>query len=158
MTSTTSLASLIAGRLPTVRLFNRWAWSEAVDPLQHGGNGYLQGTLVSMFSAIKYCVATKSGRLLVLEGIDVGRRGRLRARRVAVEFSWSSVTKYWRGRLPMPEGLDPFRLEEEPEVDAVAFVLKPEAAGRHDLILVGSEPNLDEWERLAESNRIPRQS
>lgn len=98
----------------------RWAWKERDRdrPLAFG-DAYLQGALISQVWIPNTALAHRDG-VMQVSGLDLDRKGRMRARRVVFHVPWSSVTSWWRGEIAVP--VDVTRIRPERDADSCEVV------------------------------------
>jgi hypothetical protein len=127
----------------------RWAWKE--DPRHQPlaiGDAFLQGVLPTQTWAPSTAFALTDG-VMQVAGLEIHRRGLMRAERVVFEVPWSQVESFQRGRIPPPEHIEQWR---RPKDDVVAVRVGRIGAGR-DMILIVLQ-NLDQWCDALTANEI----
>ncbi|MDP9403337.1 MAG: hypothetical protein M3P85_08370 [Actinomycetota bacterium] len=116
-------------------MFSRWLEAGEHELEGLGGDGYLQGILLSEVSQPRYTTATDR-RLVMLEEPIRGRRGKLRTKSVCFAVPWTMVKGYWTGVMPFPPDL--WRVGHEGEV--IVFSLDPAVADGQDLVVLLTTP------------------
>jgi hypothetical protein len=120
-------------------VFGSWRERGESD-LVVGANGYLQGVLPVQQSSRGYVVATDR-RLVILQGVDIARGGRLKAKQVAYAAPWEKVRAY-----AVDDGADQLALmlgEREPH--------EPYA------VVISGAPDYGGWREICEKRALPRE-
>ncbi|MGH3443075.1 MAG: hypothetical protein ACRDUY_13740 [Nitriliruptorales bacterium] len=121
-----------------------WAYKESREPpWDHAGNCYLVPLWMAEPAWTFYAVASAQG-LRLLSGVDIDRRGRLRAHQVAHTIAWGSVGQWSRDRdAEHPESLS---LNLRAKRDSIVLTVSPDSTAGHPLVVLPG--TADEWERV----------
>ena len=98
----------------------RWEWKgEDRGPPLAFGDAYLEGAFLAWPAST--ALAHNDG-IMQVGGLDLDRRGRMRARNVFFRMPWSHVTTFWRTEIVVPSEVTRFRsMEYVGARDAIAL-------------------------------------